>query len=106
VSPLVDGVPLFGTGGLAPVTDVVTALTKGTGSTSQVGTRLVGLTQADQTAVLSGLKPLTGPIASLLTTNLDSISGTYRSFPRLSADLSGAPAGSYSGTMTVTFVQQ
>ncbi len=112
VSPLIDGLPLVpaipgGTGALTSVSAVVAALrNSATPAVGTVGTTLAGLSALEQTKILGGLDPLAGtPVATLANTVLQRISGTYRSFPRLTADLSGAPTGTYTGTMTVTFVQ-
>lgn len=107
LGPILDGQPLFGADGLTEVTTVVGALQNSPDTgVAALGTALAGLSAADQTGVLSGLTNATGPVATLLDAALSQISGTYRSFPRLDADLSNAPAGDYTGTMTVTFVQQ
>lgn len=114
VSAAIDGLPLFpavpgGTGALSTVSAVVSSTQSSSdAAVAAVGNALAGLPAADQTGVLSGLDPLTAgtPIASLIDTVLKKVSGTYRSFPRLTADLTGAPTGSYTGTMTITFVQQ
>lgn len=113
VSPLLDGLPLFsadplGTDGLTSVSSVVSALQASTdGAVASVGNALAGLSALEQTRILSGLTEVGGnPIATLADTVLDRISGTYRSFPRLTADLNGAPTGTYTGTMTITFVQE
>lgn len=76
-------------------------------SVAAVGNALAGLSATDQAGVLNGLAPVTAgtPVATLLETVLKRISGTYRSLPHLNADLAGAPTGSYTGRMTVTFVQ-
>ena len=114
VSGAIDGLPLFpavpgATGALSTVSTVVSSL-QGSSDTAvaAVANTLAGLSATDQTGILSGLKPLTAgsPIAALINTVLKKVSGTYRSFPRLTADLTGAPTGSYTGTMTITFVQQ
>ena len=114
VSSVVDGKPLFpaipgGTGALSTTSAVVSAL-QGSPDTAvaAVGNALAGLSAADQTGVLSGLTSAVAgtPVATLASTVLDRISGTYRSFPRLTADLVGAASGTYTGTMTITFVVQ
>jgi hypothetical protein len=115
VSGLLDGVPLFpslsapGEDSLTTVSAVVASLQSSSDlAVTAVGNALFGLTAADQTGVLSGLTGLTAgtPVATLADTVLQRISGTYRSFPRLTADLTGAASGTYTGTMTVTFVQE
>ena len=113
VSPLIDGQPLFaplsGGTGLVPVSTVVAAMqSSADAAVAGAGNALAGLRTADQTGVLSGMDPLTagGVVASLVDSVLNKISGQYRSFPRLVADLTGAAKGNYTGTMTVTFVQQ
>lgn len=108
ISPLLDGKDLFGAEGLTTVTSVVEALQESaTSSVAAVGTQLAGLAETDQTGILSGLTGVAEPLtATLSSTVLDKISGTYRTFPRLEADLAGAPAGEYTGRMTVTFFQQ
>ncbi|HVM28660.1 MAG TPA: hypothetical protein VM433_13445 [Mycobacteriales bacterium] len=112
VSSLLDTMPLFpavpgGTGALTTTSSVVDAmLTSPDPAVVAVGKALAGLSAKDQTAVLSGMVPGATPVASLLDASLQRISGNYRSFPRLQADLTGAPAGTYTGTMTVTFVQK
>jgi hypothetical protein len=107
VSPLVDGKPLFGTGGVTDVASVVGALKASVDPVvASVGTALSGLAAADQTGVLGTVANTSGVVATLLDPVLSKISGTYRSFPRLQADLAGAVAGNYSGRMTVTFLQE
>lgn len=113
VSPLIDNKPLFDTvpgagDGLTSVSTVVAALQGSVDpAVASVGNALAGLSSADQTGVLGGLAPVAGaPVASLTSTLLSKISGTYRSFPRLTADLAGAATGTYTGTLTITFVQQ
>lgn len=112
ISSTIDGAPLFpavpgGEGAVTTVTAVVSALQSSLDPAVQsVGTALAGLTAQDQTAVLSALAPDSLPVATLVETVLNRISGTYRSFPRLTADLTGAATGKYTGTMTITFVQQ
>ena len=114
VSSALDAKPLFpavpgGTGALSTTSAVVSAL-QGSPDTAvaAVGNALAGLSAADQTGVLSGLTSAVAgtPVATLTSTVLDRISGTYRSFPRLTADLVGAASGTYTGTMTITFVQE
>lgn len=114
ISSAIDGKPLFpaavgGTGALTTVAAVVSSMQgSADAEVARVGNALAGLTAADQTGILSGLTSAVNgtPIATLTSAVLDRISGTYRSFPRLTADLSGAPSGTYTGTMTITFVQQ
>ena len=113
VSSALDGKPLFptvpgGAGALSTTSAIVSAL-QGSPDTAvaAVGNALAGLSAVDQTGVLSGLSILNStPVATLASTALDRISGTYRSFPRLTANLVGAASGTYTGTMTVTFVQE
>ena len=102
-----------GTGAVTQVSNVVASLQAATGTAvTAVGTQLAGLSATDQTAVLSGLAPLKDtlgnalPIASLSDATLTRLSGQYRSFPQLKADLANAAAGTYTGTMTVTFLQK
>jgi hypothetical protein len=111
VSAVIDGQALFpaveGGEGLTTVSSVVASLQASTDATVvAVGTALAGLSAADQTGVLSGLTNSTGPVATLVDAVLKRVSGTYRSFPQLKADLTGAAVGDYSGTLTVTFVQE
>lgn len=108
VSAAIDGQPLFpavpGGAALTTVDAVVAALqSSGTGAVATVGSALAGLRAADQTGVLGEVN---GLVATLTDSTLKSVSGTYRSFPKLQADLTGAAVGDYTGTMTVTFVQE
>lgn len=107
VSPLLDGKPLFGDGGVTDVGTVVGALKASVDpAVASVGTALSGLAAADQTGVLGTVPDVSGLVATLLEPVLKKISGTYRSFPRLQADLTGATAGQYTGRLTVTFLQE
>ena len=114
LGPILDNKALFpavpgGAGAVTQVSNVVASLqAAGDTAVAAVGTQLAGLSAADQTGVLSGLKTLVAgtPIATLIDPVLTRISGQYRSFPQLKADLADAAAGTYAGTMTVTFVQK
>jgi hypothetical protein len=100
------GLPAQGTAltQLASVTAIETALYNTGVSTLQ--TLVKGLQALDSAPQATILDDLTGTLSSTVAT-LSNETGVYNSFPNLQVDPSAAPApGTYSGTLTITMVQQ
>ncbi len=101
-----DGLVTQALGGLDLTTlaspSALVAALQADATTAPLGTALAGLTSsADLTAVLAALDTL---VKTVTGTVLDTLSGTYRSYPQLTGNLAGARPGQYVGTLTVTFV--
>ncbi|HUR18505.1 MAG TPA: hypothetical protein VMZ51_06145 [Acidimicrobiales bacterium] len=92
-------------GARVPVANAVNALIGSTSSTtlSQLGQAIAGLGNlAQESAVLN---QLTGTLQTPVLSNIKELTGIYASFPVLAAAATVPQSGTYSGTMTVTFVQ-
>jgi hypothetical protein len=106
VNAALAGLPL--TGATGPAQTTVAALLAALGSSSDaavanVATALGVLDAARQSAVLN---TLTSTVNVPALTDLVNLSAQYFGFPILKATPSAPLAGTYKGTMTVTFVQQ
>lgn len=101
------GLPLTAATGTAAKTtvDAVLQALNASSSTalSTLGAALGSLTGTQQTALLNTLTTSLN-LPSLL--DLTSVSGQYFAFPTLKATTSAPVAGTYDGTLTVTFVQK
>lgn len=95
-----------GTGAQAAVNDVIGQMLAPANSAfglASLGTALAGLTPAQAVAVVN---TLTGAVQTLGLGDITALSGTYNSYPVLTATPSTPPtAGTYDGTLTVTLVQ-
>jgi hypothetical protein len=101
-----SGLPLVNstdTGTLTTVTALISGLTGSSDAlTSTLGTVLGTLTAANQLTVLN---TLTGSLVPPVLSDIVGLNGQYFGFPVLRATPSTPVAGTYDGTMTVTFVQ-
>lgn len=91
-------------GSRVPLAGVTSALSASTDLvTSQLGQAIAGLgSLAQQAAVVN---QLTGTLVLPSLSDIQELTGTYSSFPILTANAAVPETGTYSGTMTVTFVQ-
>jgi hypothetical protein len=102
-----NGLPLVTSNDVGAKTSVAAAVTALSGSadllTSTLGTVLAGLTSVtNQVAVLNSLA---GTLIAPTLANIQSLNGVYDGFPVLHATPTTPVAGTYDGTLTVTFVQ-
>lgn len=102
------GLPLVSTAA-TPTKSTLDAVVAGlstTGNTlaSQLSAVLATLSAADKATVLNGLGLTATPLAPVLA-DIAGITGSYSAFPILTASPDNPVAGTYGGTMTVTFVQ-
>ena len=106
LAALFDGLDLVsedGDGAVASVQDVINALlSSGDAEIEALGEILNDLGLADQVTVINEL--LDYVVQPLGLDDLDALSGQYWSLPRLTVDPDGVPAGTYKGTLTVTFI--
>lgn len=103
------GLPLVPNGTPGAASSLTAALAGLASSTSnavanQLAAALSTLTDAQKTTVLDGLGLSLAPLAPVLA-DIKGITGSYYAFPVLSATPNTPVAGTYGGTMTVTFVQ-
>lgn len=103
-----SGLPLVSTAATptASTLDAVVAGLSTTGNTlaSQLSAVLATLSAADQATVVNGLGLRVTPLTPRLA-DIAGVTGSYFSFPILTASPGNPVAGTYGGTMTVTFVQ-
>lgn len=102
------GLPLVSTA-VTPTKSTADAVVAGlstTGNTlaNQLSAVLATLSAADKATVINGLGLSATPLAPVLA-DLAGITGSYYAFPILTASPGNPVAGTYGGTMTVTFVQ-
>lgn len=91
------------TGSKIPLANVLNALSASGDSTlGQLGQAIGDLDIAQRSALLN---ELTATLVPLSLSNILELTGTYASFPVLTAAATAPVSGTYSGTMTVTFVQ-
>ena len=103
-----SGLPLVSTAA-TPTKSTLDAVVAGlstTGNTlaSQLSAVLATLSAADKATVINGLGLTATPLAPVLA-DIAGITGSYSAFPILTASPDNPVAGTYGGTMTVTFVQ-
>jgi hypothetical protein len=103
-----NGLPLVSTAVTPTKTtlDAVVADLATTGNTlaQQLSAVLATLTDANKATVINGLGLSATPLAPVLA-DISGITGSYYAFPILTATPNNPVAGTYGGTMTVTFVQ-
>lgn len=91
-------------GAQATMAATLTALQSSANSTiAQLGADLAALGDATKQSAIVNF--LSGTLAAPLATDILNLTGTYAAFPVLTANAANAAAGTYEGTMTVTFVQ-
>lgn len=89
---------------LVPLANAINGLTSSANSTvAQLGQDISALNNASQESAI--INQLTASLVPLALNQLDALTGSYVSFPVLQANAAVPQSGSYSGTMTVTFVQ-
>lgn len=89
---------------LMPLANALTALTASTNATvAQLGSDIAALNNAGQEAAI--VNTLTASLVPLALSQLGSVTGNYSSYPVLQSNAAAPQSGTYSGTMTVTFVQ-
>lgn len=102
------GLPIVSTA-VTPTKSTIDAVVAGlntTGNTlaNQLSAVLATLSSADKATVINGLGLTATPVAPVLA-DIAGITGSYYAFPILTASPGNPVAGTYGGTMTVTFVQ-
>jgi hypothetical protein len=101
------GLPLTAASGTAAKTTVDAVLqalnNSSTAAFSTLGGALGALTGAQQLAIVN---TLTASLNLPTLASITSVSGQYFAFPTLTAKTSAPVAGTYDGTMTVTFIQK
>jgi hypothetical protein len=102
------GLPIVSTA-VTPTKTTIDAVVAGLGTASgtlanQLSAVLSTLSTADKATVINGLGLTATPLAPVLA-DIAGITGSYYAFPILTASPSNPVAGTYGGTMTVTFVQ-
>jgi hypothetical protein len=103
-----SGLPLV-SAAVTPTQSTLDAVVAGLTTTGnsvgqQLGAVLGTLTDANKATVLNGLGLSSTPLAPVLA-DISGITGSYYAFPILTAAPDNPVAGTYGGTMTVTFVQ-
>jgi hypothetical protein len=103
-----SGLPLVSTA-VTPTKTTIDAVVAGlatTGNTlgQQLSAVLATLTDANKATLINGLGLTATPLAPVLA-DISGITGSYYAFPILTATPNNPVAGTYGGTMTVTFVQ-
>jgi hypothetical protein len=105
-----SGLPVVSTAAV-PTKTTIDAVMAGLASSgastvaNQLAATLSTLTDSAKATVINGLSALSAtPLAPVLA-DIAGVTGSYYAFPVLSATPSAPVAGTYGGTMTVTFVQ-
>lgn len=91
-------------GSRVPLATVISTLSTSSDlALSQLGQAIGALGNATQQSAV--INRLTGTLVTPTLSNIKELTGTYSSFPILTAAATAPEAGTYKGTMTVTFVQ-
>ncbi|HUR15235.1 MAG TPA: hypothetical protein VM097_12170 [Mycobacteriales bacterium] len=103
-----SGLPIVSTA-VTPTKTTIDSVVAGLGTaanglSNQLSAVLATLSETNQATVINGLGLSATPLAPVLA-DIKGITGSYYAFPILTAAPNNPVAGTYGGTMTVTFVQ-
>lgn len=105
LNALLSGVPLVGDTGVVTTTQALSAITTANGAIGGVLNQLAADTNLPASTVSDLIATLTATLKPVTDTVLGAESGQFNAFPVLKVDPASAPAGTYDGSMIVTFWQ-